>query len=113
MQIDIGLTPLASLRVTASWVALDNSERRAFLEKWLARLTEFQIVPNGVLWTYGKSDAEGDAILMLWNLIDESAVNALIAAAKDPEVTQYFEVAIFGGPPATDQEMIWKPFLRN
>ena len=113
MTVDIGIAPLAILRVTAAWAVLEDDQRRQFLKKWLARLAEFQVAPNGVVWASGKSDAAGDIILMLWHLTDSNALEALMSAASDPDVRQYFEATLAGGQPVTDQEMVWKPFLRG
>lgn len=112
MEMNVGLTPVVLLRASAAWAELSNDDRRAWLNAKLAQLQEFQILPNGVFWTDGRSDAAGDVVMMLWNLIDQPAVDALAAMMQQEEVKQYFYVTVHGGVAATDQESIWRPFLR-
>ncbi len=103
--------PLLILQVLEPWVALSNDERRAWLNNKLAALQEYQVLPNGVLWTIGKSDAAGEFILMLWQLVDEDAVHGFSTILDQPDVKNYFGVTIHAGALGTSQEAIFTPFF--
>jgi hypothetical protein len=113
MTVDIGWLTVLRLTTKAAWAALSDEQRRQFLEDKRAALAEYQLPPNGVIWTNGQSNNEGDVLVMVWNLVDDLAFRALVTVIAADDVTQYFTIGYYGGNVATDQEQIWTPFLRT
>jgi hypothetical protein len=113
MNLEIGLVPMVLLRTTAAWADLDSPERLEWLENKRAALLEYQVQPNGVFWVDGRSENAGDMIMMLWNLVDQDSVDALVNLMRADDVRAYFEVTVHGGTVATDQEAIYQPFLKR
>jgi hypothetical protein len=111
MEMQLGLMPILFLQATPAWTSMQNSERVRWLENKRAQLAEFQAPPNGVFWADGRSSTPGDIIMILWNLIDEASLNALLAMMRQPDVQMYFTIQIHGGRIAQDQAAIWAPFL--
>ena len=85
-----------------AWYALDVEEATAFLRDRVAQLNEaFVEEDEGVVWAHRyhvmERSREVDAVVLLWIIMSDEALNTLESTLRRSDVNKYFDWSVIGG----------------
>lgn len=98
------------------WYAMTASEATEFLANRVAQLNEaFVGEDEGVVWAYRyhivERDRQVDAVVLLWMITSEEALEQLETTLKRSDVNRYFDWSVIGGPQNNAPQDILGAFL--
>ena len=99
-----------------AWYALDVQEATAFLRDRVAQLNEaFVEEDEGVVWAHRyhvmERSREVDAVVLLWIIMSDEALNTLENTLRRSDVNKYFDWSVIGGPQNNEPADILGAFL--
>jgi hypothetical protein len=85
-----------------AWYALNVDEATAFLRDRVAQLNEaFVEEDEGVVWAHRyhvmERSREVDAVVLLWIIMSDEALNTLENTLRRSDVNKYFDWSVIGG----------------
>jgi len=85
-----------------AWYALGVDEATAFLRDRVAQLNEaFVEEDEGVVWAHRyhvmERSREVDAVVLLWIIMSDEALNTLESTLRRSDVNDYFDWSVIGG----------------
>lgn len=85
-----------------AWYALSVEEATAFLRDRVAQLNEaFVEEDEGVVWAHRyhvmERSREVDAVVLLWIIMSDEALNTLESTLRRSDVNDYFDWSVIGG----------------
>ena len=99
-----------------AWYALDVQEATAFLRDRVAQLNEaFVEEDEGVVWAHRyhvmERSREVDAVVLLWIIMSDEALNTLENTLRRSDVNKYFDWSVIGGEQNNAPQDILGAFL--
>ena len=99
-----------------AWYRLDSAEATSFLQDRVAQLNEaFVEEDEGVIWAYRyhviERAREVDAVVLLWMITSDEALETLESTLKRSDVNRYFDWSVIGGPQNNAPQDILGAFL--
>jgi hypothetical protein len=99
-----------------AWYELGPEEATAFLQDRVAQLNEaFVEEDEGVVWAYRyhvlERAREVDAVVLLWMINSDEALETLESTLRRSDVNEYFEWSVIGGPQNNAPQDILGAFL--
>ncbi|BDE04820.1 hypothetical protein WPS_00960 [Vulcanimicrobium alpinum] len=99
-----------------AWYGLDAGDATRFLENRVAQLNEaFVEDDEGVIWAYRyhvmERAREVDAVVLLWMITSDEALETLEATLRRSDVNKYFDWSVIGGPQNNAPQDILGAFL--
>lgn len=100
----------------SAWYELNPDEATAFLSDRVAQLNEaFVEDDEGVIWAYRyhivERSREVDAVVLLWMITSDAALETLEATLRRSDVNKYFDWSVIGGPQNNAPQDILGAFL--
>ncbi|HTW84278.1 MAG TPA: hypothetical protein VMD91_09445 [Candidatus Sulfotelmatobacter sp.] len=99
-----------------AWYSLSEDDAVAFLQNRVAQLNEaFVEDDEGVIWAYRyhvmERAREVDAVVLLWMITSDEALETLEATLRRSDVNKYFDWSVIGGPQNNAPQDILGAFL--
>jgi hypothetical protein len=99
-----------------AWYDLVEDDAVAFLQNRVAQLNEaFVEDDEGVIWAYRyhvmERSREVDAVVLLWMITSDEALETLEATLRRSDVNEYFDWSVIGGPQNNAPQDILGAFL--
>lgn len=100
----------------SAWYELDAGDATTFLQNRVAQLNEaFVGEDEGVIWAYRyhvqERAREVDAVVLLWMITSDVALETLEATLRRSDVNRYFDWSVIGGPQNNAPQDILGAFL--
>jgi hypothetical protein len=99
-----------------AWYGLAQDDAVVFLQNRVAQLNEAFIEDDeGVIWAYRyhvlERSREIDAVVLLWMITSDEALETLEATLRRSDVNEYFDWSVIGGPQNNAPQDILGAFL--